>query len=270
MKLAVLADVHANWPALQAVAADIERWQADRVVVAGDLINRGPRPVECADFVLAAARNWPWVRGNHEEYVLGHVSTPEPRTLQEDPSFWTYGRLNGQVATVAALPRQVSWRMPDGSDARVVHASMRSTRDGIFVETPDEVLREQIAPAPKLFVVGHTHKPLIRTLEGTLVVNAGSAGLPFDGDHRASYARLTWQHGAWDAKIVRLEYDRVQAERDFAETGFIAQAGPLARLMRAELQQARSTLYEWTCCYEAAVASGEMSLDESVKRVLAR
>ena len=110
---------------------------------------------------------------------------------------------------------------------------------------------------------------LIRTLDGTLVVNVGSAGLPFDGDHRASYARLTWQHGAWHAEIVRLEYDRVQAERDFDETGFIAQAGPLARLMRAELQQARSTLYEWTSYYEAAVASGEMSLDESVKRVLA-
>ena len=74
MKLAVLADVHANWPALQAVAADIERWQADRVVVAGDVINRGPRPVECADFVLVAAQSWPWVRGNHEEYVLSHVS----------------------------------------------------------------------------------------------------------------------------------------------------------------------------------------------------
>jgi predicted phosphodiesterase len=53
MKLAVLADVHANWQALQAVAADLERWQPDRVVVAGDVINRGPRPLECAKFVLA-------------------------------------------------------------------------------------------------------------------------------------------------------------------------------------------------------------------------
>jgi predicted phosphodiesterase len=267
MKLAVLADVHANWPALQAVAADIEQWQADRVVVAGDLINRGPRPVECADFVLA--KKWPWVRGNHEEYVLGHMATQAARTPQEDPSFWTYGRLNGQVATVAALPFQVSWRMPDGSEARIVHASMRSTRDCIFVETLDAVLREQIAPAPKLFVVGHTHRPLRRVLDETLVVNVGSAGLPFDGDHRASYARLTWQRGVWDAEIVRLEYDRVQADRDFDETGFIAQAGPLARLMRAELQQARSTLYEWSCYYQAAVTSGEMSLEESVKRVLA-
>jgi putative phosphoesterase len=267
MKLAVLADVHANWPALQAVAADIERWQADRVVVAGDLINRGPRPVECEDFVLS--KNWPWVRGNHEEYVLGHVNGRTPRSLQEDPSFWTYRRLNGQVAAVASLPMQVSWRMPDGTEARVVHASMRSTRDCIFAETPDNVLREQIAPAPKLLVVGHTHIPVVRAIDQTLVVNVGSAGLPFDGDHRVSYARLTWQHGAWTAEIVRLDYDRAQAERDFEDSGFIAQAGPLARMMRAELQQARSTLYEWSSLYAAAVAAGEMSLDESVARVLA-
>ncbi|NTU66001.1 MAG: metallophosphoesterase, partial [Chloroflexi bacterium] len=71
MKLAVLADIHSNWRALQAVADHIEQWQPDRVVVAGDVINRGPRPVECADFILA--RGWAWVRGNHEEYVLSHV-----------------------------------------------------------------------------------------------------------------------------------------------------------------------------------------------------
>lgn len=266
MKLAVLADVHANWPALQAVAEDIERWQADRVVVAGDLINRGPRPVECADFVLA--KKWPWVLGNHEEYVLSHVDGHVARSPQADSSLWTYDRLNGQVTTVAALPLQESWHMPDGSEVRIVHATMRSTREGIFVETPDDVLREQIAPAPNLFVVGHTHIPVVRTIDETLVVNVGSAGLPFDGDHRVSYARLTWQQNRWTAEIVRLNYNRAQAERDFEESGFIAQAGPLARLMRAELQQACSTLYDWTCDYAAAVEAGEISLEESVARVL--
>ncbi len=276
MKLAVLADIHSNWRALQAVAVDIERWQPDRVVVAGDVINRGPCPVECLDFVLSMQRErgWRWVLGNHEEYVIHHAQPREPIAgpwIQIwGSSRWTYEQLNCDASMLEALPFQQSWQMPDGSEARVVHASMRGTRDGIFVETPAEVLREQIAPAPKLFVVGHTHQPLIRTLNGTLVVNAGSAGLPFDGDPRASYARLTWQHGVWNAEIVRLKYDRAQADRDFDETGFIAQAGPLARLMRVELQLARSMLYGWMCDYEAAVASGEMSLDESVKRVLAR
>jgi diadenosine tetraphosphatase ApaH/serine/threonine PP2A family protein phosphatase len=233
------------------------------------VINRGPRPVECADFVLA--RNWTWVRGNHEEYVLSHVPV-EGVAKPASPfgtSHWTYQRLNGQIAWVQQLPFQWSERLPDGSEVRVVHGSMRHLRDCIFPDTPDETLREQIAPAPRLFVVGHTHIPVVRTVDETLVVNVGSAGLPFDGDPRVSYARLTWQSGCWDAEIVRLDYDRAQADRDFDETGFSDQIGPLALLIRAELHQACSQLGEWARDYQAAVATGELTLAESVGRLLA-
>jgi predicted phosphodiesterase len=273
MKVAVLADIHANWPALQAVAADLERWRPDRVVVAGDLINRGPRPAECADFVLG--RKWVWVCGNHEEYVLSHVGQREPVNAGASfgTSHWTYQRLNGQMSHVQRLPLQ--WNeclpdgVPDGGEVRVVHASMRGTRDCIFPDTPDETLRQQITPAPRVFVVGHTHIPLMRTLDDTLIINAGSSGLPFDGDPRLSYAQVTWQAGHWAAEIVRVDYDRAQAEQDFDETGFSDQVGPLARLIRVELQQARSQLGEWSRAYQAAVASGQMTLAESVARFLA-
>lgn len=159
--------------------------------------------------------------------------------------------------------------MLDGSTARVVHASMRGTRDGIFLETPDDVLRQQIVPPPKLFVVGHTHKPLVRAIDETLVVNVGAVGLPFDLDPRACYAQLTWREGQWAAEIVRVDYDRAQADRDFDETGFIDEAGPIARLIRDELAQARSNLFEWTRDYEAAVVAGQMTMADSVTRFLA-
>jgi putative phosphoesterase len=275
MKLAVLADVHSNWPALQAVADHIEAWGADRVVVAGDVINRGPRPVECLDCVLTMQRERGWllVLGNHEEYVIHHGQPREPIAgpLAQiwGSSRWTYEQLNCDVSALEALPFQQSWQMSDRSEARVVHASMRGTRDGIFRETPDEVLRQQIVPPPKLLVVGHTHKPLVRTIDETLVVNVGAVGLPFDGDPRASYAQLTWQANRWEAEIVRVDYDRAQADRDFDETGFIDQAGPIAALIRDELAQARSNLFEWARDYEAAVVAGHLSMADSVTRFLA-
>lgn len=275
MKLAVLADVHANWRALQAVAEHLERWRPDRVVVAGDVINRGPRPVECLDFVLKMQRErgWQLVLGNHEEYVIHHASPREPLAgpwIQIwGSSRWTYEKLAGRVPALEALPLQQSWIMSDGSEARVVHASMRGTRDGIFLETPDDRLREQIAPPPKLFVVGHTHIPLVRTIGESLVVNAGSAGLPFDRDSRACYAQLTWHDDRWTAEIVRVAYDRAQADRDYDETGFSVEAGPIARLIRDELAQARSNLFEWTRDYETAVVAGQISMAESVMRFLA-
>jgi predicted phosphodiesterase len=275
MKLAVLADIHSNWRALQAVAVHIEQWQPDRVVVAGDVINRGPRPVECLEFVLKMQRErgWRLVLGNHEEYVIHHA---HPRAPIAGPwiqiwgsSRWTYEQLDCDVSALEAMPLQHSWHMPDGSEARVVHASMRGTRDGIFRATPDDLLRQQIAPPPKLFVVGHTHQPLIRTIDETLVVNVGAVGLPFDLDPRASYAQLTWQAGRWRAEIIRVEYNRAQADRDFDETGFVEQAGPVAVLIRDELVQARSNLFEWSRDYEAAVVAGQMTMAESVTRFLA-
>ena len=80
-KLAVLSDIHGNFAALQAVADHIDRWQPDAVVVAGDIVNRGPRSRDCLRFVLARAAEMGWqiIRGNHEEYVLGVVRDPGAR-----------------------------------------------------------------------------------------------------------------------------------------------------------------------------------------------
>src|SRR5512141_1655082 len=104
MKLAILSDVHANLAALEAVVADIDRWQPDRVIVGGDVINRGPRPRECLDLVLNRVRThgWQCVLGNHEEYVLTHSAPGAPRSglrfeLHRN-SFWTYQRVQTDLA----------------------------------------------------------------------------------------------------------------------------------------------------------------------------
>ncbi len=275
MKLAILADVHANLPALQAVVAHIESWQPDAVVVAGDIVNRGPSPRECLRLLRAKedAAGWRFVRGNHEDYVINQarpgVARSGPQFEIYRPSYWTYRQLNGSVAGLAALPFQVSLAAPDGSEVRVVHASMRSIRDGIYPETTADELRHKIAPAPPLLCVGHTHRPLIRTSDLTLVVNAGSVGLPFDGDTRATYGQLHWRDGGWQAAIIRLEYDRAQAERDFFDSGFMGHSGPLARLILDEFYQAESRLYQWASRYQAQVLAGTMSLEKSVRETLA-
>ncbi len=271
MKIAVLADIHANLPALEAVAAHIEAWQPDRVVVAGDLVNRGPRPFECLHFVLEKqnTQGWLTVRGNHEDYVITHSLPNAPRSgpaLEvHRGSFWTYQKLDRDICSLVEMPFQQSLNGPDGSEMRVVHASMRGNRDGIYPETHDETLRKQLGDPPALLCVGHTHRPLIRGLDETLVVNAGSVGLPFDYDRRAGYAQLTWRQNAWHAQIVRLDYDFARAERDFFETNFIHDAGPLAQLVLIELRQARSQLFQWADRYQERALAGEISMQDSVR-----
>lgn len=278
MKLAVLSDIHANLAALEAVVEHLDRWQPDRVIVGGDVINRGPRPRECLEFVLKRARtaHWQCVLGNHEEYVMTHAAPDAarsgPRFELHRNSFWTYQQLNGDLSAIAAWPFQQSlWC--DAAEVRVVHASTKGTRAGIYAETTEADLRQKIAPAPAVLIVGHTHKPLIRSIDQTLVVNVGSVGLPFDGDARAGYGQLTWQGapgqaGHWQAAVIRLDYDRDRADRDFESTGYLDQVGPLAQLIRDELHRARSNLFEWASVYEQPVLAGDLSAEESVRQYL--
>jgi hypothetical protein len=95
------------------------------------------------------------------------------------------------------------------------------------------------------------------------VINAGSVGLPFDGDQRTGYAQIYWQSGCWQAQIMRLNYDILQAERDFIETGFLEEAGPLAQLVLLELRLALSQLYQWSSRYYQPVLEGKLTVREA-------
>ena len=277
MKIAVLSDIHGNYPALLAVAEHVEAWRPDLVVVAGDTVNRGPRSAECLAFVLAREREagWQTVIGNHEEYVIAQ-SRPDrptggPLAEIQGASRWTYESLNRDISALAAMPFALDRHGPDGGDVRITHASMLGTRDGIYPQTSDAELVHKLGqPLPAVFCVGHTHQPLTRSLDGALIVNAGSVGLPFDHNWRPSYAQVTWRWGRWHACIVRLEYDRSQAERDFYETGFLEGGGPLTRLMLRELQIAAGLIYSWASEFENPVLAGELTVEQSVERFLQR
>lgn len=270
MKIAILADIHANLTAFERVLEDIDRWRPDAVLFAGDAINRGPHPLPCLNIILERQRcaGWRLVQGNHEEYVLLNAASDAPRQGPQAEiwrnSTWTLQRLNGQVAALAAMPFQQSLAGPDGREVRAVHASMKNNRDGLYPEMNDRELAALIQPAPAVLAAGHTHRPFIRQLKETLVINVGSVGAPFDRDRRASYVRLSWRRGRWQAKIIRLPYAWETVERDFFASGFIEEGGPLAQIMLAEFRLARPYINYWSLQYEKAVLRQKMSLAEAV------
>lgn len=277
MKIAVLADIHANYPALLAVAEEVQRWHPDEVFVAGDIINRGPSPLECWNFVQQqeTEQGWHLIRGNHEDYVCVHgqpdapINGPLADLYQY--SHWTYQNMGDLAVRLEALPEKYSWydpADPAAGEFRGVHASMRSNRHGIYPEMADKTLKKLITPPPAVLAVGHTHRPLIRQVEQTLIVNAGSVGLPFDGDPRANYGQVIWADGQWQAEIMCVPYDIDKTKRDFIETGFIEDAGPLAKLIRLELEHSLSQLYQWMSIYMDAVLKEEISVNQGVQEYL--
>jgi putative phosphoesterase len=274
MKIAVLSDVHGNFPALVEITEHIRRWKPDRVFVAGDIVNRGPRSEECLLFLDEKRQyhGWQVLRGNHEDYVIDRAvkKVPKNEFLYPlfQPVYYTIEQLNNDISRLIALPNEFQEITPENHEIRVLHASMRHNRDGIYPETSDVELSNQIAPPPKVFITGHTHRPLIRMLNGTLVVNAGSCGLPFDGDQRAGYAQITHGNGQWHAEIIRMNYDIQQSRKDFYETGYLEGAGPVSRVVLRELDTALSQLYFWTTKYEQAILAGEITVSKATKEFL--
>lgn len=280
MKLAVFSDIQANVPALEAVIEEIDAWGPDLVVMAGDLVNRGPDSLGCLTRFDArrAATGWLPVAGNHEEWVLECEHRPSrsegERAIRQFTD-WAWG----QVAPRAGLlrdwpdhlcfqPDEAARRGADGGWVHVTHGTMQSNRDGLTAGVSDAALADgKLPPDTALFICGHTHRPLVRRLRETLIVNVGSAGSPFDGDVRGSWGRFTWQRGHWAAEIVRFDYDREAARRDFEQSGFLDQGG-LARLVYQEWDQAQLLIGGWRSRYHDAVLAGEIDLTRSVDEYL--
>lgn len=248
MKLAVIADIHGNLPALEAVVGDLAREKPDRVVVAGDLVNRGPMNEEVVSFVVD--RGWHVIEGNHDTLIADWMQGEVPEHWLSDPWYapleWVSDQLDGWFQYLRSLPFEARLQLDRAPAIRVVHASPRSTREGIHRHIADSDLELILGEAPETLVVcAHTHKPLDRRVGNRRVVNVGSVGVPFNGDPRAQYGIFTWSgRGSWNVELRRVEYDRAPVVHAFAASGYLS-AGTAARIFLHEYRSARSHLYRF-------------------------
>jgi putative phosphoesterase len=273
MKIAVLSDVHGNVPALEAVLEDILQWGADQVIVNGDLLNRGP----CSPDVLALVqREMPQahlLRGNHENWLLYSAEqgpSPESNTYEIDRfAHWVVAQLGERLAPVATWADHLDLTDLEGGSLHITHGSRLGDRKGIPPECEGEELAEKLGDPRDLFIASHTHRAFTRRFNDTLVINTGSVGQPFDGDERASYARLQFHAGHWQGGIERVRYDRERAIADFTHSGFLDEGGALTRLIFREFFEARMHVGPWRRQYLEAVKAGEITVVEAVNRYLA-
>jgi len=272
MKIAVFSDVHGNVPALEAVLDDIRAWEPDRVIVNGDLVSRGPYSLRCLRLIQTRMPACRLLKGNHETYVLScadHPRDPADPTVDLDRfAQWTAQQLGGAVEEIRGWDDAVDLTDPGGGSAHVTHGSRQGNREGIYPHIDDELLAARIGEPRDLFVGSHTHMPLVRLFNGTLVANTGSVGQPLDGDPRSAYGRFDFRDGRWHAEIARVAYDKAQAERDFEESGFLEQGGPIARLIYLELRESRMLVGTWMRRYLQPVKAGEITVAAAVDAYL--
>jgi len=222
-RIAVLADVHGNLLALEAVLSHLDKQGGcDEIWVLGDLAVFGPYPQQTLER-LAALPGTRFVQGNTDRYLVTGRRPPQPPVEDESqwrkmPAFleerdanfrWTMGQLDYKwYSFLRELPLEQRLNVPGYGSILGVHGSPLGDEVGVWADTPDSELREMVSGTDcRLLLCGHTHRPLDRVWDGARVVNVGSVGLPLDGDRRAAYALLELQAGECDAAIHRVEYD---------------------------------------------------------------
>jgi putative phosphoesterase len=198
VRFAALSDVHGTTAALDAVLADLG--DVDEVWVLGDLVALGPEPVETFER-LRALPNARFTRGNTDRYVFSDEPLPSHFSPGSAETFaWTREQLGPErVAWLASLPLEIREERILG-----VHAEPgRDDGDGI---TEDGELPRADA---ELVLVGHTHRHVDRSANGTRFVNLGSVALPREGETHASYVVV--DGGEVERRLVPYDHERVLA-----------------------------------------------------------
>jgi predicted phosphodiesterase len=229
--LALIYDVHGNLPALEAVLADAREQGADGYLVGGDVALFGPWP-EAAVARLRELAPATWIRGNGERWTADPQSAPEPVRGATAAARDALGDV--LVDELAALPESAAV----GADTRAWHGSPVSDVRSFTPEPGDDEAELLEGVRERRLIFGHTHLPFRRTsaVGDVELVNPGSVGMPFDGDHRAAYALL-----ADDGTLVhrRVAYDHASVPAALRERYGDAAwlAAPVFRFTHAQFEE---------------------------------
>jgi len=264
MRLALLADVHDNLPALEAVVEDIDRRGVDGIIAAGDYLVRGPFPLETMR-LLRSLDAW-MIRGNTDGYVLNYHAGLAPESWYWSEQWaamrWTCEQVDRETLAFAeALPEERVVALEGVHPIRVVHGAPRDPLGQIvpkgdeeaigwfrragFIDEGCEQLRVSDAlheTAEPVLVCGHTHIPWGEERDGRLMLNPGAVSGSLNQDTRAQYAVLTWRDGRWQAEHRAVPYDLSRVRHGFIERGLLSEGGALARAFLLTIETGRNVL----------------------------
>jgi predicted phosphodiesterase len=209
MTVAALYDVHGNLAALEAVLAELD---ADVILSGGDLV-AGPLPSACLE--LLRQREAVFIRGNGDRAVVGGGGGDDPWATQVR---WARAQLTDeQLAFVGSWSHPVSLEVEGLGPVLFCHGSPRSDEEILTAITPpkrlDPILdgvREQVV------VCGHTHVQFDRRVGDRRIVNAGSVGMPYEGE--AGIA--CWALLGPDVELRQTRYDAEAAAEAIRATGY--------------------------------------------------
>jgi putative phosphoesterase len=184
MRILVVSDIHANWPALAAINEP-----HDLCLCLGDLVDYGPDPGPCVRWAMRNARYA--VRGNHDHGVAQGVPVNGERgfrylTRASRPLMWdALGHDERRYLLQLPLTQRVTL---NGKRFLLVHGTPRDPLDEYLMKDRATWSKRVQNAEADIVCVGHSHMQFNLLVDGVVVLNPGSVGMPRDGDPRAAYA----------------------------------------------------------------------------------
>lgn len=238
MRMAFISDIHGNAIALEAVLQDIHKKKLDKIYVLGDICYRGPEPKRSLELVRSL--NTEVIKGNADEWVVRGVQegevAPKALDLMNTEREWTVGQLEQtDITYLKNLPTQLNWKW-NGIEIACFHATPPSLFPVVPPNASDKELEKQFFQAvdAQVYIYAHIHKPYIRYLNGKVVMNIGSVGLPFDGLAKASYGIVEIKDGSVSTSIERVRFNTEKVIELYREVHY-----PNAEMMIDVIRNAR-------------------------------
>lgn len=233
MEYAVIADVHSNLEALDAVLADIAKKNKDArrkrsVLFLGDAVGYGPDPNACVSSIRKNTIQG--VAGNHDWAVLGLTDITYFNPDAQAAIRWTDEALTPENRN--ALEELPLLKRMEKDDLFLVHGSPYEPEEWHYLLYSMDAMVNFEYFSQRICLVGHSHLPFVMERKPTggisaytdavkldsacrYIINPGSAGQPRDGDPRASYLLLSDE----EAEFVRVPYDIEKTQRKMRAAG---------------------------------------------------
>ena len=234
MKIAVISDIHANLPALNATLKFLSTQKIDRIICLGDVVGYGPFPNECIELVKEHCQHV--MMGNHDQAALGMGDVNYFNEYALEVILWTRERL---TAYNKGFLENLPFTFSDGNQL-YVHSSPFEPQEWHYILDEHEARANLKSTDARLIFIGHSHIPLVFSeQEGFLetellpleldrdryIVNVGSIGQPRNGDPRATFV-------IYDDQSDNLEYIRINYDVDEAFQAIIDSHLPSFLAMR--------------------------------------
>lgn len=254
MRIALIADVHSNILALEAVMRAAKKHHPDRILSLGDQVNLGPCPKETLS--LLRAENVTCLHGNHERYILSAMAgDPGYDGANFDSLRYNASRLTAEEIT---FPKVLELE-----GVTFTHALPEDDRFPVFdPERALPLLREKNFERPTHIVCGHGHNPTHIQVGNVTIDSIGSVGCMDDGvPGTAPYAILTVEHGETALRPYYVAYDTRPMRRMFIESGMADFCPIMAHIICLQMMRNQDFLVEFVTRAQAlSRARGERNV----------